>query len=158
MSESKAKRLLTSSVVALSLAAPMASALTPVTSVLAEDADATTKSTTVDKLQEATEARDVAHKEFVDATVDAKLAEGVKKSADDAKVNADKALADAEKVTADAQKVIADSTKAIADAQKVVVEQTDVIEKAENRIENIKNVKELATEKLEEAKAEKKSC
>lgn len=34
--------------------------------------------------------------------------------------------------------------------QCAVVDQTEVIEKAENRIENIKNVKELATQKLEE--------
>jgi LPXTG-motif cell wall-anchored protein len=155
MSESKAKRLLTSSVVALSLAAPMASALTPVTSVLAEDADATTKSTTVDKLQEATEARDIAHKDYVDATVDYKLAKDVKESTESAKEKADQALKDAEKVTSDAEKIVVDSTKAIVDARKVVVDQTEVIEKAENRIENIKNVKELATEKLEEAKAEK---
>ena len=155
MSESKAKRLLTSSVVALSLAAPMASALTPVTSVLAEDADATTKSTTVDKLQEATEARDIAHKDYVDATVDYKLAKDVKESTESAKEKADQALKDAEKVTSDAEKIVVDSTKAIVDAQKVVVDQTEVIEKAENRIENIKNVKELATQKLEEAKAEK---
>jgi LPXTG-motif cell wall-anchored protein len=155
MSESKAKRLLTSSVVALSLATPMASALTPVTSVLAEDADATTKSTTVDKLQEATEARDIAHKDYVDATVDYKLAKDVKESTESAKEKADQALKDAEKVTSDAEKIVVDSTKAIVDAQKVVVDQTEVIEKAENRIENIKNVKELATQKLEEAKAEK---
>lgn len=155
MSESKVKRLLTSSVVALSLAAPMASTLTPVTSVLAEDADATTKSTTVDKLQEATEARDIAHKDYVDATVDYKLAKDVKESTESAKEKADQALKDAEKVTSDAEKIVVDSTKAIVDAQKVVVEQTDVIEKAENRIENIKNVNELATKKLEIAKKAK---
>ena len=156
MSESKTKRLVTTSAIALTMAGPLLSAAVPVSTVLAEDADATTKSTTVDKLQEATEARDIAHKDYVDATVDYKLAKDVKESTESAKEKADQALKDAEKVTSDAEKIVVDSTKAIVDAQKVVVEQTEVIEKAENRIENIKNVKELATEKLEEAKAEKK--
>ena len=156
MSESKTKRLVTTSAIALTMASSLLSAAVPVSTVLAEDADATTKSTTVDKLQEATEARDIAHKDYVDATVDYKLAKDVKESTESAKEKADQALKDAEKVTSDAEKIVVDSTKAIVDAQKVVVEQTDVIEKAENRIENIKNVKELATEKLEEAKAEKK--
>ena len=156
MSESKTKRLVTTSAIALTMASSLLSAAVPVSTVLAEDADATTKSTTVDKLQEATEARDIAHKDYVDATVDYKLAKDVKESTESAKEKADQALKDAEKVTSDAEKIVVDSTKAIVDAQKVVVEQTEVIEKAENRIENIKNVKELATEKLEEAKAEKK--
>ena len=156
MSESKTKRLVTTSAIALTMASSLLSAAVPVSTVLAEDADATTKSTTVDKLQEATEARDIAHKDYVDATVDYKLAKDVKESTESAKEKADQALKDAEKVTFDAEKIVVDSTKAIVDAQKVVVEQTEVIEKAENRIENIKNVKELATEKLEEAKAEKK--
>ena len=156
MSESKTKRLVTTSAIALTMAGPLLSAAVPVSTVLAEDAVATTKSTTVDKLQEATEARDIAHKDYVDATVDYKLAKDVKESTESAKEKADQALKDAEKVTSDAEKIVVDSTKAIVDAQKVVVEQTEVIEKAENRIENIKNVKELATEKLEEAKAEKK--
>ena len=156
MSESKTKRLVTTSAIALTMASSLLSAAVPVSTVLAEDADATTKSTTVDKLQEATEARDIAHKDYVDATVDYKLAKDVKESTESAKEKADQALKDAEKVTFDAEKIVVDSTKAIVDAQKVVVDQTEVIEKAENRIENIKNVKELATEKLEEAKAEKK--
>ena len=156
MSESKTKRLVTTSAIALTMASSLLSAAVPVSTVLAEDADATTKSTTVDKLQEATEARDIAHKDYVDATVDYKLAKDVKESTESAKEKADQALKDAEKVTSDAEKIVVDSTKAIVDAQKVVVDQTEVIEKAENRIENIKNVKELATEKLEEAKAEKK--
>ena len=158
MSESKTKRLVTTSAIVLTMASPLLSAAVPVSTVLAEDAVATTKSTTVDKLQEATEARDIAHKDYVDATVDYKLAKDVKESTESAKEKADQALKDAEKVTFDAEKIVVDSTKAIVDAQKVVVEQTEVIEKAENRIENIKNVNELATEKLEEAKAEKKAA
>ncbi len=155
MSESKTKRLVATSAIALTMASPLLSAAVPVSTVLAEDAVATTKSTTVDKLQEATEARDIAHKDYVDATVDYKLAKDVKESTESAKEKADQALKDAEKVTSDAEKIVVDSTKAIVDAQKVVVEQTEVIEKAENRIENIENVNELATKKLENAKKEK---
>ena len=155
MSESKTKRLVATSAIALTMASPLLSAAVPVSTVLAEDAVATTKSTTVDKLQEATEARDIAHKDYVDATVDYKLAKDVKESTESAKEKADQALKDAEKVTSDAEKIVVDSTKAIVDAQKVVVEQTEVIEKAENRIENIENVNELATKKLEIAKKEK---
>ena len=155
MSESKTKRLVTTSAIALTMASSLLSAAVPVSTVLAEDADATTKSTTVDKLQEATEARDIAHKDYVDATVDYKLAKDVKESTESAKEKADQALKDAEKVTSDAEKIVVDSTKAIVDAQKVVVDQTEVIEKAENRIENIKNVNELGTKKLEIAKKAK---
>lgn len=155
MSESKAKRFVTTSAVVLTMVSPLLSAATPVATVFAEDTAVSKNETTVDKLQAATAARDLAHKEYVSATVDFKSAESVLKSTTEAKDVAVKSLSDTEKVTADAEQIVADSTKAIVEAQQVVVEQTEVIVKAENRIENIKNVKELATQKLEEVKAEK---
>lgn len=51
MSESKAKRLVTTSAIALTMASPLLSAAAPVSTVLAEDAVVTKTESTADKLQ-----------------------------------------------------------------------------------------------------------
>lgn len=149
---SKSKRLFTTSAVVLAMATPTISAISPVLAEEGATSVSATGDTTADKLQKATDERDLAHKEFVDASVEFTLAKGVKSSSDAYKSNAEKALADAEKVTSDAEAGLKDASEKISEARKTITEQTSVVEKAENRIENLKNVKELATKKLDVAK------
>ena len=62
-------------------------------------------------LNQAIDARDLAHKEFVDATVDYTLAGKVLTSATETKDKADKSLKDAETIMSDAEKVVSNSNK-----------------------------------------------
>lgn len=135
MSKSIAKRFVTSSALILTMSSPIIATGGPIGTVLAEG-ESTTKTDSVgDKLTKAIDTRDLAHKEFVDATVDYTLAEKVLTSATESKDKADKSLSNVETIMSDAEKVISASAK--------------------DRIENVKNVKELATKKLEAAKTEK---
>lgn len=155
MSKSIAKRFVTSSALILTMSSPIIATGGPIGTVLAEG-ESTTKTDSVgDKLTKAIDTRDLAHKEFVDATVDYTLAEKVLTSATESKDKADKSLSDVETIMSDAEKVISASNKTIIDSNKTITEKSKVVKEAEDRIENVKNVKELATKKLEVAKTEK---
>lgn len=155
MSKSIAKRFVTSSALILTMSSPIIATGGPIGTVLAEG-ESTTKTDSVgDKLTKAIETRDLAHKEFVDATVDYTLAEKVLTSATESKDKADKSLSNVETIMSDAEKVISASAKTITDSNKTITEKSKVVKEAEDRIENVKNVKELATKKLEAAKTEK---
>lgn len=155
MSKSIAKRFVTSSALILTISSPIIASGGSIGNVLAEGESTTKSDSTVDNLNQAIDARDLAHKEFVDATVDYTLAGKVLKSATETKDKADKSLKDAETIMSDAEKVVSNSNKTITDSNKTVTEKTKVVKEAEDRIENIKNVKELATKKLEDAKSDK---
>lgn len=155
MSKSIAKRFVTSSALILTISSPIIASGGSIGNVLAEGESTTKSDSTVDNLNQAIDARDLAHKEFVDATVDYTLAGKVLTSATETKDKADKSLKDAETIMSDAEKVVSNSNKTITDSNKTVTEKTKVVKEAEDRIENIKNVKELATKKLETAKTEK---
>lgn len=155
MSKSIAKRFVTSSALILTMSSPIIATGGPIGTVLAEG-ESTTKTDSVgDKLTKAIDTRDLAHKEFVDATVDYTLAEKVLTSATESKDKADKSLSNVETIMSDAEKVISASNKTIIDSNKTITEKSKVVKEAEDRIENVKNVKELATKKLEVAKTEK---
>ena len=155
MSKSIAKRFVTSSALILTMSSPIIATGGPIGTVLAEG-ESTTKTDSVgDKLTKAIDTRDLAHKEFVDATVDYTLAEKVLTSATESKDKADKSLSNVETIMSDAEKVISASNKTITDSNKTITEKSKVVKEAEDRIENVKNVKELATKKLEVAKTEK---
>lgn len=155
MSKSIAKRFVTSSALILTMSSPIIATGGPIGTVLAEG-ESTTKTDSVgDKLTKAIDTRDLAHKEFVDATVDYTLAEKVLTSATESKDKADKSLINVETIMSDAEKVISVSNKTITDSNKTITEKSKVVKEAEDRIENVKNVKELATKKLEVAKTEK---
>ena len=155
MSKSIAKRFVTSSALILTMSSPIIATGGPIGTVLAEG-ESTTKTDSVgDKLTKAIDTRDLAHKEFVDATVDYTLAEKVLTSATESKDKADKSLSNVETIMSDAEKVISASNKMITDSNKTITEKSKVVKEAEDRIENVKNVKELATKKLEVAKTEK---
>ena len=155
MSKSIAKRFVTSSALILTMSSPIIATGGPIGTVLAEG-ESTTKTDSVgDKLTKAIDTRDLAHKEFVDATVDYTLAEKVLTSATESKDKADKSLSNVETIMSDAEKVISASAKTITDSNKTITEKSKVVKEAEDRIENVKNVKELATKKLEAAKTEK---
>lgn len=155
MSKSIAKRFVTSSALILTMSSPVIATGGPIGTVLAEG-ESTTKTDSVgDKLTKAIDTRDLAHKEFVDATVDYTLAEKVLTSATESKDKADKSLSNVETIMSDAEKVISASAKTITDSNKTITEKSKVVKEAEDRIENVKNVKELATKKLEAAKTEK---
>lgn len=155
MSKSIAKRFVTSSALILTMSSPIIATGGPIGTVLAEG-ESTTKTDSVgDKLTKAIDTRDLAHKEFVDATVDYTLAEKVLTSATESKDKADKSLSNVETIMSDAEKVISASAKTITDSNKTITEKSKVVKEAEDRIENVKNVKELATKKLEVAKTEK---
>lgn len=155
MSKSIAKRFVTSSALILTMSSPIVATGGPIGTVLAEG-ESTTKTDSVgDKLTKAIDTRDLAHKEFVDATVDYTLAEKVLTSATESKDKADKSLSNVETIMSDAEKVISASNKTITDSNKTITEKSKVVKEAEDRIENVKNVKELATKKLEVAKTEK---
>ena len=155
MSKSIAKRFVTSSALILTMSSPVIATGGPIGTVLAEG-ESTTKTDSVgDKLTKAIDTRDLAHKEFVDATVDYTLAEKVLTSATESKDKADKSLSNVETIMSDAEKVISASNKTITDSNKTITEKSKVVKEAEDRIENVKNVKELATKKLEVAKTEK---
>lgn len=155
MSKSIAKRFVTSSALILTMSSPIIATGGPIGTVLAEG-ESTTKTDSVgDKLTKAIDTRDLAHKEFVDATVDYTLAENVLTSATESKDKADKSLSNVETIMSDAEKVISASNKTIIDSNKTITEKSKVVKEAEDRIENVKNVKELATKKLEVAKTEK---
>ena len=155
MSKSIAKRFVTSSALILTMSSPVIATGGPIGTVLAEG-ESTTKTDSVgDKLTKAIDTRDLAHKEFVDATVDYTLAEKVLTSATESKDKADKSLSNVETIMSDAEKVISASNKTITDSNKIITEKSKVVKEAEDRIENVKNVKELATKKLEAAKTEK---
>lgn len=155
MSKSIAKRFVTSSALILTMSSPIIATGGPIGTVLAEG-ESTTKTDSVgDKLTKAIDTRDLAHKEFVDATVDYTLAEKVLTSATESKDKADKSLSNVETIMSDAEKVISTSNKTITDSNKTITEKSKVVKEAEDRIENVKNVKELATKKLEVAKTEK---
>ena len=155
MSKSIAKRFVTSSALILTMSSPIIATGGPIGTVLAEG-ESTTKTDSVgDKLTKAIDTRDLAHKEFVDATVDYTLAEKVLTSATESKDKADKSLSNVETIMSDAEKVILASNKTITDSNKTITEKSKVVKEAEDRIENVKNVKELATKKLEVAKTEK---
>lgn len=155
MSKSIAKRFVTSSALILTMSSPVIATGGPIGTVLAEG-ESTTKTDSVgDKLTKAIDTRDLAHKEFVDATVDYTLAEKVLTSATESKDKADKSLSNVETIMSDAEKVISASNKTIIDSNKTITEKSKVVKEAEDRIENVKNVKELATKKLEVAKTEK---
>ena len=155
MSKSIAKRFVTSSALILTMSSPIIATGGPIGTVLAEG-ESTTKTDSVgDKLTKAIDTRDLAHKEFVDATVDYTLAEKVLTSATESKDKADKSLSNVETIMSDAEKVISSSAKTITDYNKTITEKSKVVKEAEDRIENVKNVKELATKKLEAAKTEK---
>lgn len=155
MSKSIAKRFVTSSALILTISSPIIASGGSIGNVLAEGESTTKSDSTVDNLNQAIDARDLAHKEFVDATVDYTLAGKVLTSATETKDKSDKSLKDAETIMSDAEKVVSNSNKTITDSNKTVTEKTKVVKEAEDRIENIKNVKELATKKLETAKTEK---
>lgn len=155
MSKSIVKRFVTSSALILTISSPIIASGGSIGNVLAEGESTTKSDSTVDNLNQAIDARDLAHKEFVDATVDYTLAGKVLTSATETKDKADKSLKDAETIMSDAEKVVSNSNKTITDSNKTVTEKTKVVKEAEDRIENIKNVKELATKKLETAKTEK---
>lgn len=155
MSKSIAKRFVTSSALILTMSSPIIATGGPIGTVLAEG-ESTTKTDSVgDKLTKAIDTRDLAHKEFVDATVDYTLAEKVLTSATESKDKADKSLSNVETIMSDAEKVISASNKTIIDSNKTITEKSKVVKEAEDRIENVKNVKELATKKLEVVKTEK---
>lgn len=155
MSKSIAKRFVTSSALILTMSSPIIATGGPIGTVLAEG-ESTTKTDSVgDKLTKAIDTRDLAHKEFVDATIDYTLAEKVLTSATESKDKADKSLSNVETIMSDAEKVISASNKTIIDSNKTITEKSKVVKEAEDRIENVKNVKELATKKLEVAKTEK---
>lgn len=155
MSKSIAKRFVTSSALILTMSSPIIATGGPIGTVLAEG-ESTTKTDSVgDKLTKAIDTRDLAHKEFVDATVDYTLVEKVLTSATESKDKADKSLSNVETIMSDAEKVISASNKTIIDSNKTITEKSKVVKEAEDRIENVKNVKELATKKLEVAKTEK---
>ena len=155
MSKSIAKRFVTSSALILTMSSPIIATGGPIGTVLAEG-ESTTKTDSVgDKLTKVIDTRDLAHKEFVDATVDYTLAEKVLTSATESKDKADKSLSNVETIMSDAEKVISTSNKTITDSNKTITEKSKVVKEAEDRIENVKNVKELATKKLEVAKTEK---
>lgn len=155
MSKSIAKRFVTSSALILTMSSPIIATGGSIGTVLAEG-ESTTKTDSVgDKLTKAIDTRDLAHKEFVDATVDYTLAEKVLTSATESKDKADKSLSNVETIMSDAEKVISASNKTITDSNKTITEKSKVVKEAEDRIENVKNVKELATKKLEAAKTEK---
>lgn len=155
MSKSIAKRFVTSSALILTMSSPIIATGGPIGTVLAEG-ESTTKTDSVgDKLTKAIDTRDLAHKEFVDATVDYTLAEKVLTSATESKDKADKSLSNVETIMSDAEKVISASNKTITYSNKTITEKSKVVKEAEDRIENVKNVKELATKKLEVAKTEK---
>lgn len=155
MSKSIAKRFVTSSALILTMSSPIIATGGPIGTVLAEG-ESTTKTDSVgDKLTKAIDTRDLAHKEFVDATVDYTLAEKVLTSVTESKDKADKSLSNVETIMSDAEKVISASAKTITDSNKTITEKSKVVKEAEDRIENVKNVKELATKKLEAAKTEK---
>ena len=155
MSKSIAKRFVTSSALILTMSSPIIATGGSIGTILAEG-ESTTKTDSVgDKLTKAIDTRDLAHKEFVDATVDYTLAEKVLTSATESKDKADKSLSNVETIMSDAEKVISASNKTITDSNKTITEKSKVVKEAEDRIENVKNVKELATKKLEAAKTEK---
>lgn len=155
MSKSIAKRFVTSSALILTMSSPIIATGGSIGTVLAEG-ESTTKTDSVgDKLTKAIDTRDLAHKEFVDATVDYTLAEKVLTSATESKDKADKSLSNVETIMSDAEKVISASNKTITDSNKTITEKSKVVKEAEDRIENVKNVKELAIKKLEAAKTEK---
>ena len=81
---SKSKHFITTSAVILSMATPVVGTVSNLGTVFAEDnSTSSTSSESVDaKLQRATDVRDVAHKEFVDATVEYTLANRVKTATD----------------------------------------------------------------------------
>lgn len=156
---SKSKNFITTSAVILSMATPVVGTVSNLGTVFAEDnSTSNISSESVDaKLQRATDVRDVAHKEFVDATVEYTLANRVKTASDVDKKTAEDNLAKAEKVTKDAQKALTDANKVISDNTTIVNTEAKNITVAENRIENLKNVRELAENKLKDATDTKKT-
>lgn len=156
---SKSKHFITTSAVILSMATPVVGTVSNLGTVFAEDnSTSSTSSESVDaKLQRATDVRDVAHKEFVDATVEYTLANRVKTATDADKKTAEDNLAKAEKVTKDAQTALTDANKVISDNTAILNTEAKNITAAENRIENLKNVRELAENKLKDATEVKKT-
>ena len=156
---SKSKHFITTSAVILSMATPVVGTVSNLGTVFAEDnSTSSTSSESVDaKLQRATDVRDVAHKEFVDVTVEYTLANRVKTASDADKKTAEDNLAKAEKVTKDAQTALTDANKVISDNTAIINTEAKNITAAENRIENLKNVRELAENKLKDATEVKKT-
>lgn len=154
---SKSKKFITTSAVILSMVTPVVGTVSNLGTVFAEDnSTSNTSSESVDaKLQRATDVRDVAHKEFVDATVEYTLANRVKIVTDADKKTAEDNLAKAEEINTNSMSLLEASMKAISEAQKNIIDQNNIIEKAENRIANLNNVNELATNKLNNANAQK---
>lgn len=122
MSKSIAKRFVTSSALILTISSPIIASGGSIGNVLAEGESTTKSDSTVDNLNQAIDARDLAHKEFVDATVDYTLAGKVLTSATETKDKADKSLKDAETIMSDAEKVVSNSNKTITDSNKTVTE------------------------------------